>query len=93
MHKLSVVLEEPHPNDIDEVAVEVDRRLGDPYVLEVYYHEPGERRIIGQIQSYLSEHGAHHVWVRSVANGDWELVIRRKDFCLASQCATSNVRR
>ena len=77
---------------VENLAYELDRRLGDPYKHEVFYRESGGRRVIGKIQSHLRKNGACHIWVRAAGDGDWELVIRRKDFDLAAQCVASNVR-
>jgi len=78
--------------DINRIADTVDRQLGDEYQCEVYYREAGSRRIIGKITAHLMKQGAQHVWVRSTGTGDWELVIRRKDFKLADEVARSNVK-
>jgi hypothetical protein len=77
--------------EINKVAAAVMENLGSAYRHAVFYRETGGRKIIGKIHTHLQNAGARHMWVRQAATGDWELVIRRKDFALAEQVAGSNV--
>ena len=77
--------------EIDVVAKAVMEKLGDGYRSAVFYREAGGRRLIGKIQSHLQKAGVGSIWVRSAGNGDWEIVIRRKDFPLGEKIAASNV--
>jgi hypothetical protein len=77
--------------EIDGVAETVMESLGDPYHRAVFYHEKGSRKTIGKLYTHLQRAGAKHMWVRSVSDGDWELVLRRKDFPLAEAFIASNV--
>jgi hypothetical protein len=79
------------PDDIDPVARAVDERLGDSYRCAVYYRETGGRKIIGRIQRHLQEHGGQHIVVRAAGAGDWELIIRRRDFDTAREGTNPNV--
>ena len=58
--------------------------------VEVFYREAGSRKLIGKIHMHLQKRGARHAWVRSAGEGDWELVIRRKDFPIAAEVVPSN---
>ena len=80
-----------HRGDLDQVAEEIDERLGQAYESKVYYRESGARRVIGHIQDHLQKRGAQHILVQSDSRGNWELVIRLKDFPLAGEVAQSNV--
>ncbi len=77
--------------EVDGVAATVMERLGDGYRQVVFYREAGSRKTIGKIYTHLQRAGAKHMWVRSINDTDWELVLRRKDFPLAEEIAASNV--
>lgn len=78
--------------ELDQAARTLCDRLGSGYKLAVYFREAGGRRTIGQLVDHLRSRGAHQVHVRSVPDStDWELVLRQKDFAIASEFAKSNV--
>jgi hypothetical protein len=76
--------------ELDRVAQDVYRRLGRDYELEVYFRESGGRPTIDRIHSHLQRRGAHLMRVGSAGKDAWELLIRRKDFGIASEIAASN---
>ena len=77
--------------EIDDVAAKIMEGLGDAYQRAVFYREAGSRKTIGKIYTHLQRAGAKHMWVRSVNDSDWELVLRRREFPLAEEIIASNV--
>jgi hypothetical protein len=76
---------------LEDVAEEIETTLGEGYQRVLFYRESGSRRIIQKIVDHLKARGAHAMWVRSTADNEWELLIRRKDFPIAGEIILSNV--
>ena len=88
-----IFLRTAHSHDeISQILEEVEVRLWPDYCRDLYYRESGGRRVINKITGHLDRHGAQHMWVSSVGNGDYELRIRRKDFPLAAEIVASNIK-
>ena len=78
-------------DQIDHVAEGINELLGDAYELVPYYQESGSRRIIGKINSFLQNANITRIYVHSIGENEWELLIRKKDFPVARKFIEPNV--
>lgn len=78
-------------DQLDHVAQRINEQLGDAYEQVPYYQESGSRRIIGKITSYLQNANITGLWVRSIGEDKWQLLIRKKDFPKTREVIEFNV--
>lgn len=76
--------------ELDQVVAEVEKKLGDGYQRVPFYRETGSRKTIQQIRDHLREQGAYGISIHKDARKEWVIIIRKKDFPLASEIITSN---
>ena len=79
------------PDELDNVAKEIERQLGVGYSSVPFYREAGTRRVIDRIFDHLRKQGAHGMAVRAQGPGEWELLIRLRDVPVAEQITLSNI--
>jgi hypothetical protein len=77
--------------ELDKIAEEIEKRLGNQYSTVPYYRERGTRRTLDRIFDHLRKQEAHGMHIRAEGSDEWVILIRRKDKMLAEQVVRSNI--
>lgn len=77
--------------EIDPIVREVHDAIGPGYELLPFFQERSSRKWIGKIYDHLRKAGRTGMAVKESKKGVWEIMIRKKDFSLASEVISSNI--